>query len=290
MIDDLPFVVDPHLLAALDSLVAGLGPRMRLTLVSRTRPPLRLARGVVAGNVVRVRGKDLFFSPEETRDALLARRVRGEDDIAAHVSAIQELTGGWPVAVALTARLPLAVIDPERTQLGDTGRDSADYLTEEVFLAQPPQVQQFLLDTAVLDTLSVKDANELRGQLDAAAHMDYLERNALFLSPVPQQSPMCWQLHSVIRGHLGELPERDEPSRWAELHRKAALLFAASDLERAMSRAGSSGVRPSAGPDRVTARPDSDRVLHRGVDAGARAGGCPRRIDRSNVRCCAHAR
>ena len=70
VIDDLHFLVDPEVLEQLDQLVRTLPAGVRLVLVSRAAPQLRLARYRAAGELVEVRGRDLLFTTEETGQVL----------------------------------------------------------------------------------------------------------------------------------------------------------------------------------------------------------------------------
>jgi LuxR family transcriptional regulator, maltose regulon positive regulatory protein len=178
VIDDMHFLVDTEILEQLGQLVGTLPDEVRLVLVSRALPQMRLARYRALGELVEVRGQDLLFTPDETRKVL---GRPGEDQLAA---AVHDSTGGWPVAVGFAAHL--AGPDP-----GETGRSRpsarsrqqlADFLTEEVLRAQPVQVQDFLLDTSVLDEITVAAANAIRGTQDAAQHLDHLERQDVFLT------------------------------------------------------------------------------------------------------------
>jgi LuxR family maltose regulon positive regulatory protein len=233
VLDDMHFLVDRQVLEQLDQLVEMLPARVRLVLISRARPQLRLARHQAAGHLVEVRGEDLLFSPGETEEVL----GRPSRDVLA--AAVQQATGGWPVAVAFSARLPEpGPAEPEMAhRAARTRQQLADYLTEEILRTQPDEVQSFLLDTSILDEITVTASNEIRGSTDAARHLGYLERHHVFLTPLDGTGVETWRHHALVRDHLRQTLERTEPERWADLHRRAAAHYASTDLERAIGHA-----------------------------------------------------
>ena len=233
VLDDLHFLVDNDVLEQLGQLVGTVPDEVRLVLVSRAVSQLRLARHWALGKVVEVRGQDLLFSTEEIGQVL---GRFGEDPFAA---AVQDRTGGWPVAVAFAAQLP----DPDPSpaaQSRPTARSRqqiADYLTEEVLRAQPAPVQDFLLDTSILDEITVAGANAVRGAQDAAQHLHHLERHDIFLTPLDGTGVDTWRHHALVRDHLRQTLERTQPDRWTHLHSQAAHHYATSDFERAIGHA-----------------------------------------------------
>ena len=237
ILDDLHFLVDEDALAAVSVLVGGLGPASRLGLISRTRPSLRLARAVAAGEVVQIRGDALFFTEAETQSAMQVISAGRQEHLAGAVAAVHEFTGGWPVAVGLAARLSWPADSLVRRAFDSAHADLADYLTEEVFQTQSSEVQRFLLDTVVLDTITVDSANALRERSDGARWLDRLERDHLFLTRDGGGSQARWRLHAIVRDYLLERLERDDPERWEDLHLHASQYFVATDLHRAVTHA-----------------------------------------------------
>jgi len=233
VLDDLHFLVDREVLDQLAQLVDALPFGVRLVLVSRTTPALRLARHRAAGELIEVRGDELLFTDAETVRFLGARGSGG------FAAAVQDSTGGWPVAVGFATHLPDRKSE-HRSRTTPTARSRqqmADYLTEEVVRTQPADVQQFLLDTSVLDELTVADANAVRGAVDAAAHLDHLQRHDIFLSQLDGTGVDTWRHHALVRDHLRRTLERTQPDRWIQLQTQAASHYAERDPERAIGHA-----------------------------------------------------
>ena len=233
VLDDLHFLVDREVLDQLGQLVDTLPPGVRLVLVSRATPSVRLARHRAAGELVEVRGDELLFTDVETVQFLGAR---GSEGFAA---AVQDSTGGWPVAVGFATHLPdrKPEVRSRTTPTARSRQQIADYLTEEVVRTQPSGVQQFLLDTSILDELTVADANAVRGAVDAAAHLHHLQCHDIFLTPLDGTGVDTWRHHALVRDHLRRTLERTQPDRWNQVHTQAADHYATRDPARAIGHA-----------------------------------------------------
>lgn len=132
-------------------LLDHLPPQLRLVITSRADPPLPLARLRVRGQLHELRAADLRFTPEEAADFLQA--VMGLPLTAADVQALEARTEGWIAGLQLAALSMQGVADLSGFIRAFSGshRHLIDYLTEEVLVRQPEPIQQFLLQTAVLD-------------------------------------------------------------------------------------------------------------------------------------------
>jgi len=232
VIDDLHFLVEAEVLEQLGQLVHTLPHGVRMVLVSRAVPQLRLARHRAAGDLVEVRGRDLLFTTEETGQVL---GRPGQDPLAI---AVQDSTGGWPVAVGFAALLPEQDTGPVAPRpTARSRRQIADYLTEEVLRAQPDEVQEFLLDTSILDEITVSAADAIRGARDATRHLHYLERHDVFLTQLDGTGVDTWRHHALVRDHLRQTLQRSRPDRWTDLHGQAARHYAMTDIERGIGHA-----------------------------------------------------
>jgi LuxR family maltose regulon positive regulatory protein len=129
---------------------------MHLILVTRVDPPLPLARLRGRGQVTEIRDHDLRFTAEEAAQFL--NQVMELDLPTDAISTLEWRTEGW------IAGLQMAAISMQgRTQEGDlsafveafggTHRYILDYLMEEVLNQQPPAVQEFLIETSILERM-----------------------------------------------------------------------------------------------------------------------------------------
>ena len=122
-----------------------------MVLITRVAPPLPVADLRAKGKLSEIRAHDLRFSREEiaayTAQALPAPLSESG------VALFEARTEGWATGLRLAALTLRAGEDPEAIVASLTGSDPAfaDYLMAEVVSRQPPDVQTFLLRTAILD-------------------------------------------------------------------------------------------------------------------------------------------
>ncbi|HEY5032512.1 MAG TPA: LuxR C-terminal-related transcriptional regulator [Actinomycetes bacterium] len=236
VLDDLHFVIDSRILHQLEQLIDMLPDDIRIVLASRTVPAMRLARIRATHRLCEITGRDLLFTTAE-----VAELFGSTDGTAAQ---IQAFTGGWAVAVGFATQLPAEARLPAATQRPSarSRQALADYLTEEILRSQPRTVQRFLLDTSILDEITVEAANDIRGAHDAATRLSYLARHDIFLSGVDGAVGDAWRHHALVRDHLQQTLERDQPARWRQLHQNAAeYSLRTHDPDRAIAYALAAG-------------------------------------------------
>ena len=219
--DDFVLVLDDvHLLppAALDCLgllVDHLPPNAHLALAGRAPLPFSLAR-LRALRVVEIGEDRLAFDLGETAELVRSLGVEPDDDT---VAGLHHRTEGWAAGLILAA------------QSGDTSSAELsaaqfDYLAEEILARQPPEVQEFLLDTSMLGRFSPGLAAAVSGRTDAADIARRLVRQHLFAVRLATEGEW-YRYHHLLQAFLqGRLRERD-PERLRERHRRAAAWWAA---------------------------------------------------------------
>jgi len=204
-------------------LIAHAPPQLRLVIAGRNDPPLPLARLRVAQALTEVRADELRFTVAEARSLLERQGLRLA---AADVEELTLRTEGWPAGLHLAALSLRGRSDPHAFIPFFTGTDRfvLEYLTEEVLLRQPAEVQDFLLMTSVLDTFDAELAGAvagLGGAGDAAAMLDRIERDNLFLVPLDGQHRSL-RYHAFFQDLLQHRLRTARPDLPARLHRRAA--------------------------------------------------------------------
>jgi LuxR family maltose regulon positive regulatory protein len=192
ILDDYYLVENQAIHAGMQFLIDHLPPHVRLALLTRSDPPFQLARRRARAELVELRAGDLRFSEGEAQDFFQHAMRLGL--AAEDVAALEERTEGWVAGLQMAAlALQSQPGESHRFIAAFTGDDRyiADYLVEEVLDRQPPEVQQFLLRTAVLKRFSAglcdaliagQGAERAAGPGSPAARLlDYLDRANLFL-------------------------------------------------------------------------------------------------------------
>jgi LuxR family maltose regulon positive regulatory protein len=226
--DDVVLVLDDyHVIDARDVqdamafLLEHLPPQIHLVIASRTDPPLRLARLRGRGELAEIRAADLRFTPGEA--AAYLNEVMGLVLTAADVAALEGRTEGWIAALQLAALSMQGREDTAAFIDGFAGDDRyiVDFLAEEVLQRQPGHVQQFLLQTSILDRLSGPLCDAVTGQDGGKAKLAALERGNLFLVPLDDRR-QWYRYHQLFADVLQARLRDEQPDDVPGLHRRAS--------------------------------------------------------------------
>ena len=205
---------------------------VQLVLASRFDPPLRQHRLRMSGQLCELRDEDLYFSLDESR-AFLANF--GVQVPAAQLELLHQSSEGWPAALQMAALSLRGAADPGRVTraLEVRSQTLADYFIAEVLDAQPADLVQFMLDTAILGQLTPAACAAVTGRHDAAAMLRRIDTAHLFLVALDEQQE-TFRYHRLVRQVLrAELRARDR-DREPLLHQRAAEYFEqAGDTPRA---------------------------------------------------------
>jgi LuxR family maltose regulon positive regulatory protein len=170
---------------------------MHLLILSREDPPLPLHRLRAGGGILEIRQADVRFSQEEAAAFLKSYDLSFED-----IAALVAHTEGWPAGLQL-AGLSMDGLDDRKgfvQSFTGSNRYILDYLFEEVFKGQSPEVQDFLLKTCLLERFCAPLCDQLTQQEDSDALLHRLEDANLFLVPLDQSRE--WYRYHHLFGEL----------------------------------------------------------------------------------------
>lgn len=226
VLDDFHLLDSPSLSDGVARLVEALPPRARLVILARVLPELPLPRWRAEGALAEIGADDLRFSLSELRDLLIG--LHGIPLTEASLRLVAARTEGWPAGVTLALEAVLARGAQAAVQalatLSGSSREIYDYLAQEAFARQTPEVQRFLLATALLSRFSTEFANALLDTTTARAVLDHLERSHLFLVPLDRER-IWYRYHHLFHEFLQRLAAERDPQRVQVIHRRAAALW-----------------------------------------------------------------
>ncbi|KQX65742.1 hypothetical protein ASD06_08980 [Angustibacter sp. Root456] len=202
-----------------DAVRRGPGP-LRLVVSSRTEPDLQMLRLRLADAVTEIDVADLAFTLDEAAELFERSGVPLDDG---QLLQVLERTEGWAAGLRLAALLLHGQPDLDAALARLTGdhRPIADYFAREVLDQLAPDVLDFMVRTSVTSPLDADLAAALSGRDDAAAVLEHLHRERLFVVPLDEQRQWYRYHHllvDVLRQRLAALP----PGQERELHRCAA--------------------------------------------------------------------
>ena len=241
VLDDFHLVRARHCHEQIDSLLASLLPPARVVIISRTVPPLQVARLRAAGELTEIGVRELRFTPEEAAGLIgvVAGRPLGQRDLAELV----DVTEGWPAALYLAALSLRDQHDPGEfvREFAQANRYIADHLLEEAISRQPEHVVRFLTSTAVLDRFTAGLCDAVTARKDAAEIIDMLERENLFIVAL-DESRQWFRYHHLFARALHARLTASEPALVPVLHRRASEWFRTRGLpEEAIAHALAAG-------------------------------------------------
>ncbi len=229
VLDDYHVIHAPPIHAQLNFLLDHQPPQMRVVIITREDPPLPLPRLRARGQLTEIRQSDLRFSPEECADFL--QRVMGLNLSSEDVAALERRTEGWIAGLQLAAFSMRGHEDVSGFIQAFTGssRFILDYLIEEVFERQTPDVKDFLLKTSVLERLSASLCNAVTEKTDSQHTLEMLEQANLFIIPL-DQSRQWYRYHRLFAELLRQRLQVTETISESALHRSASQWFANEGL------------------------------------------------------------
>ena len=208
-------------------LLGHLPPCVQVVIATRADPPLPLARMRALGEMTEIRARELRFDREQAAELIhaVASVALSEQDMD-HLVARTE---GWPAGLYLAALSMRQDPSPgaHARQFSGANRFVFDYLVEDVLNQQPSGIREFLTRTSILGRFCAPLCDAVTGSADAAAIIDVLERENLFVVPLDENRAWYRYHHlfaQVLRGQLA----RTEPDLVPALHARASAWHLAS--------------------------------------------------------------
>ena len=223
VIDDLHELNSPEAVAQLTRLLTSLPPQVHAILTTRHDVRLGLHELRLAGELAEIRAADLRFSEGETRELLDASGIMLSE---AGAALLHQRTEGWAAGLRLAVISLAGHPEPERfvTEFSGSERTVAEYLIAEMLDRQPPDVQDLLLRTSLLDRVNGELADLLTGRPGSEPILlDLEDANAFVESLDPWRT--WFRYHHLFADLLRLELRRTLPAEVPALHRRAAGWF-----------------------------------------------------------------
>jgi LuxR family transcriptional regulator, maltose regulon positive regulatory protein len=217
IIDDLHYATaDPNTIALLAELVERSGDRIRWIVATRSDAGLPIASWIGYGRMDLPIGEDdLRFTADEALATADEAQAVAEPN---EVEALRELTGGWPIALAIALRTRTYASDIRAAAIG-TREMVYRYLAEQVFAGLTFAQQRFLLRSSVFATFDVAIAEALGGSSEFLAE---LRRHVTFMSTTASTEN---RYHDLFREFLEHELRRSGATEWYDAHVAAGELL-----------------------------------------------------------------
>jgi len=219
-LDDYQAIDNPEIHAALSYFLQYSPASLHMAIASQREPQLTITRLKTRNAVVELGYDDLKLDAGEIRDYLteVSRVALSE----AQIEALAAQTEGWICGLQLAT---IAIAQRGAGHLPDAsaagGAHFADYLLEEIYARQAPEVRRFLSRTSILTQFSAPLAAALTEAPDAAAQITLLERANLFIIRLDAER-VWFRYHHLFSGFLKSRLQQHDPLLARELNRRAA--------------------------------------------------------------------
>jgi LuxR family maltose regulon positive regulatory protein len=243
-----------------------------LVFATRADPPLPLARLRGRGQLTELHAAELRFTSSEA--GAYFNGAMALDLSVEHVAALEQRTEGWIVGMQLAALALQGTISLQGHEnvagfiraFSGSQRYVLDYLTEEVLVRQPQEIQEFLLQTSILDRLTgplcdavrfggakapstsagtavrlggtqtpssaqstaVRTGEADTGAVASQAVLEALEASNLFLVPLDEER-RWYRYHRLFADLLRQRMRQERPELVPQLHRRASEWYQANE-------------------------------------------------------------
>ena len=207
-----------------DYLLSHAPVNFRLIISSRIKPALPLSSMRAQNELQEITDYHLRFSVTETRDFLrVAHQMNLTDKL---ITGLQSKTEGWVAGLQLVS---LILKDRRHEKdlmqiISGNFRDIMDYLADEVFGLQSPEIQKFLLHSSVLDRMNAEVCNWMMDIHNSREIFEELEDKNLFITPLDEESGW-YRYHHMFQDFLRGRLERQDPELKTQLTLKASEWF-----------------------------------------------------------------
>jgi len=212
VLDDYHLIETEIIHQGLTFLLDHLPAQLHLVILSRTTPPLPLGHLRARGQLLELQAADLRFTSAEAAEFL--NHVMGLSLAAADIETLEARTEGWIAGLQLAALSLQGLAPPDISgflaSFSGSHRYIADYLVEEVLQRQPEAIQDFLLQTSILDRLCGPLCDAMLGKDEGGRMKD--EKNKFFIL-----HPSSFILEQLEQANLFITPLDDE-RRWYRYH------------------------------------------------------------------------
>ncbi len=229
VLDDYHVIENPTIHHHIEFLLEHLPPNFHLIVNTRSDPNLRLARIRASGDLTEIRESDLRFTESETSEFL--ESVMGLHLSPQNMLALERRTEGWAVGLQLAGLALKGREDVDEFVSDFTGGHQfiLDYLTEEVFEQQAKEIQNFLIQTCILERFCASLCDDVTEGQNGEATIELLSKGNLFVIPLDEYRQWYRYHHlfvELLRYKLDQLPA----DQVAELHERACSWYAKNDL------------------------------------------------------------
>jgi LuxR family maltose regulon positive regulatory protein len=224
IIDDYHRIASPVVNAFITHVVERLPAHVSIVLGTRGDSALPVASLKAKGHLLHLDQASLRFTDGE------AARFLEPGSPSGKWSGLVRDTEGWPAILQLLRMrgdAHLATLDV-RSLVGGSG-DLANYLTEQILVDLPSDLQHFLLSTTGVEELCGDLADALTGRTDGATQLELLANRNLLVTPIDYRGGW-YRFHPLFAEFLQKRTKRLQPGTALTTHARAARWYGGAQM------------------------------------------------------------
>ena len=224
VLEDFHLIKSNEVLKLVSYLLEHIPGNIHFVILTRSDPALSVSRLRSQHQLVELRSSDLSFSANDI-SVLFNKKLKLGLSVE-DIYSLETKTEGWIAGLQLTA---LSMRGRENISefiqdLKGDNRYIMDYLMEEVLKIQSDDIEEFLLQTSILEQMSAPLCNAVLNRNDSQSILETLERNNMFV--IPLDSERTWyRYHHLFAELLKQRLHLRDKTAIIELHNKAGDWF-----------------------------------------------------------------
>ncbi|QBD83268.1 hypothetical protein EPA93_47825 [Ktedonosporobacter rubrisoli] len=190
VLEDYHLITTPLIHETVSKLLEHLPSNFHVIIITRSDPPLPLARLRAQGNSIEIQADEIRFSLQDTQ-AFLQHALPFSLTLEV-VQHLERRTEGWIAGLRLLTFTLQRYSSPQEIEeflvsFAGNHRHILEYFVSEVLNTQPQKLQTFLLKTSILTCLTGSLCNAVTESDDGSQLLGILEQANLFVQPLHSQ-------------------------------------------------------------------------------------------------------
>jgi LuxR family maltose regulon positive regulatory protein len=231
VLDDYHSLDSKQIDEGLSFLIENMPQQMHVIIATREDPNLPLARYRASAQLTELRINELRFTNSEAADFL--NLTMGLNLSTEEITALEIRTEGWISGLQLAALSMQGLEDTTSFIHSFTGshRFILDYLIEEILHQKPEPIQNFLMQTSILERLCAPLIEAVLSDSSINGHeiLEQLERTNLFIIALDNERHW-YRYHHLFREMLQNQLTRTYPDQIMDLHQRASDWYSKNDF------------------------------------------------------------
>lgn len=202
---------------------------LNLVIASRIKPDWNFSKEILQGRLYVVNEELLSVKVEDTAELIEFLTSQNFENVTLNAELIQlliEKTEGWITGIQLTNLYLKRDHDASLViqNLSGVHNQIVDYLSEQVFLQLPKDMQLFLLQISVLRKVNLSLVQEVTSCPQASQFLEKIKQRGLFIHALDEQR-QWYRIHHLFRDFLESRFKASDPDEFRQAHSKAAYWY-----------------------------------------------------------------